>query len=185
MENNKGNTVMDRSSNTAAKGSSNPDVVLIGAGIMSATLAVILKELDPNLNIEIYEVLGSPAEESSNAWNNAGTASCARQRRSLSGRPGFVAGRGAHEIALRCCCCNGAGVEGRNEAVTKLFAQKTSSLATSNQTADNPDRYRCVPGFQTAHCASSALGLGRSFCCRSSPIASARSRGSRVRGSDG
>src|ERR1700689_5572833 len=73
MENNKGNTVMDRSSNTAAKGSSNPDVVLIGAGIISAPLAVILKELDPNLNIEIYEVLGSPAEESSNAWNNAGT----------------------------------------------------------------------------------------------------------------
>ncbi len=36
MENNKGNTVMDRSSNTAAKGSSNPDVVLIGAGIMRA-----------------------------------------------------------------------------------------------------------------------------------------------------
>src|ERR1700729_335615 len=73
MENSKGNTVMDRSSNTAAKDSSNPDVILIGAGIMSATLAVVLKELDPNLNIEIYEVLGSPAEESSNAWNNAGT----------------------------------------------------------------------------------------------------------------
>jgi malate dehydrogenase (quinone) len=30
-----------------------PDVVLVGAGIMSATLAVILKELDPSLNIEI------------------------------------------------------------------------------------------------------------------------------------
>src|SRR6202041_2960826 len=73
MENSKGNTVMDRSSNTAAKGSSNPDVVLIGARIMSPSLAVILKELDPNLNIEIYEVLGSPAEESTNAWNNAGT----------------------------------------------------------------------------------------------------------------
>src|ERR1700733_10345060 len=73
VENNKGNTVMDRPSNTAATGSSNPDVVLIGAGIMSATLAVILKELDPNLKIEIYEVLGSAAEESSNAWNNAGT----------------------------------------------------------------------------------------------------------------
>src|SRR6202046_2147883 len=73
MENNKGNTVMDRSSNTAAKGSSNPDVVLIGAGIMSATLAVILKELDPDLKIEIYEVLGSEAQESSNAWNNART----------------------------------------------------------------------------------------------------------------
>ena len=52
---------------------SNPDVVLIGAGIMSATLAVILKELDPKLKIEIYEVLGSEAQESSNAWNNAGT----------------------------------------------------------------------------------------------------------------
>src|ERR1700675_483600 len=50
-----------------------PDVVLIGAGIMSATLAVILKELDPGLKIEIYEVLGSEAQESSNAWNNAGT----------------------------------------------------------------------------------------------------------------
>ncbi len=50
-----------------------PDVVLVGAGIMSATLAVILKELDPGLKIEIYEVLGSEAQESSNAWNNAGT----------------------------------------------------------------------------------------------------------------
>jgi malate dehydrogenase (quinone) len=50
-----------------------PDVVLVGAGIMSATLAVILKELDPRLKIEIYEVLGSEAQESSNAWNNAGT----------------------------------------------------------------------------------------------------------------
>jgi malate dehydrogenase (quinone) len=50
-----------------------PDVVLVGAGIMSATLAVILKELDPSLKIEIYEALGSEAQESSNAWNNAGT----------------------------------------------------------------------------------------------------------------
>lgn len=52
---------------------SQSDVVLVGAGIMSATLAVILKELDPSLKIAIYEVLGSPAQESSNAWNNAGT----------------------------------------------------------------------------------------------------------------
>src|SRR6266478_982001 len=50
-----------------------PDVLLVGAGIMSATLAVILKELDPSLKIELYEVLGSEAQESSNAWNNAGT----------------------------------------------------------------------------------------------------------------
>jgi malate dehydrogenase (quinone) len=50
-----------------------PDVILVGAGIMSATLAVILKELDPSLKVEMYEVLGSEAQESSNAWNNAGT----------------------------------------------------------------------------------------------------------------
>lgn len=50
-----------------------PDVLLVGAGIMSATLAVFLKELDPSLKIAIYEILGSEAQESSNAWNNAGT----------------------------------------------------------------------------------------------------------------
>src|ERR1700733_10680782 len=49
------------------------DVVLIGAGIMSATLAVLLKELSPNLKIQIFEKLDKPALESSNAWNNAGT----------------------------------------------------------------------------------------------------------------
>lgn len=49
------------------------EVVLIGAGIMSATLAVMLHELDPSLQIKIYEVLDQPAQESSNAWNNAGT----------------------------------------------------------------------------------------------------------------
>src|SRR5215469_6721140 len=50
-----------------------PDVVLVGAGIMSATIAVLLKELDPSLKVEVHEVLGSAAQESSNAWNNAGT----------------------------------------------------------------------------------------------------------------
>lgn len=49
------------------------DVLLVGAGIMSATLAVLLKELDPSLKMEVHEVLGSEAQESSNAWNNAGT----------------------------------------------------------------------------------------------------------------
>src|ERR1700759_4546315 len=52
---------------------SHPGIALVGAGIMSATLAVLLKELDPSLNITIYEVLENPAQESSNAWNNAGT----------------------------------------------------------------------------------------------------------------
>ena len=58
---------------TPGSSTNHPDIVLIGAGIMSATLAVILKELDPSLTIELYEVLGSEAQESSNAWNNAGT----------------------------------------------------------------------------------------------------------------
>src|ERR1700751_1069939 len=64
---------MTRSANTATTKPSNPDIVLIGAGIMSATFAVMLKELDPRLKVEIHEVLGSEAQESSNAWNNAGT----------------------------------------------------------------------------------------------------------------
>ena len=49
------------------------DVILIGAGIMSATLGLILKELQPDLKIEIYERLDMAAAESSDAWNNAGT----------------------------------------------------------------------------------------------------------------
>lgn len=49
------------------------DVVLIGAGIMSATLGLMLKELDSSLSIEIIERLDSAAKESSDAWNNAGT----------------------------------------------------------------------------------------------------------------
>jgi malate dehydrogenase (quinone) len=64
---------MANQSKTAVSSPSKPDVALIGAGIMSATLAVILKELDPKLKIEIFEVLDRPAQESSNAWNNAGT----------------------------------------------------------------------------------------------------------------
>lgn len=49
------------------------DVVLIGAGIMSATLGVILKQLQPDIKIEIYERMDFAAAESSDAWNNAGT----------------------------------------------------------------------------------------------------------------
>ena len=49
------------------------NVVLIGAGIMSATLGVILKQLQPNITIEIFERLDVAAAESSDAWNNAGT----------------------------------------------------------------------------------------------------------------
>ena len=49
------------------------DVVLIGAGIMSATLGTLINELNPEINIEIVERLDVVAAESSDAWNNAGT----------------------------------------------------------------------------------------------------------------
>lgn len=53
--------------------SENPDVILIGAGVMSATLGTFLKLLSPKLKIEVYERLEGVALESSNPWNNAGT----------------------------------------------------------------------------------------------------------------
>lgn len=49
------------------------DVVLVGGGIMSATLGVLLKELEPSWEITLIERLDSVAQESSNPWNNAGT----------------------------------------------------------------------------------------------------------------
>lgn len=52
---------------------SNSNIVLIGAGIMSATLGILIKKLQPNATIQIYERLDVIAGESSDAWNNAGT----------------------------------------------------------------------------------------------------------------
>ena len=49
------------------------DVALIGGGIMSATLGALLKELQPDWDVQIFERLGDVALESSNPWNNAGT----------------------------------------------------------------------------------------------------------------
>jgi len=49
------------------------DVVLIGGGIMSATLGTLLSELQPDWKIVVYERLHDVGLESSNAWNNAGT----------------------------------------------------------------------------------------------------------------
>ena len=49
------------------------DVILIGAGVMSATLGSLLKELVPEWEITVFEKLANAGEESSNEWNNAGT----------------------------------------------------------------------------------------------------------------
>lgn len=51
----------------------NPDVILIGSGVMSANLAALLKCLEPKLSIQVYEVTEELAQESSHGWNNAGT----------------------------------------------------------------------------------------------------------------
>lgn len=51
----------------------NADVVLIGAGIMSATFGTLLKNLEPSLRLVMLETLGDCGQESSQAWNNAGT----------------------------------------------------------------------------------------------------------------
>ena len=49
------------------------DVVLVGAGIMSATLGAILRQVQPDWSITVFERLDAVAAESSDPWNNAGT----------------------------------------------------------------------------------------------------------------
>ncbi|WP_120006033.1 malate:quinone oxidoreductase [Nesterenkonia muleiensis] len=49
------------------------DVILIGGGIMSTTLGAILKELQPEWRIALFEKLDGAGQESSDPWNNAGT----------------------------------------------------------------------------------------------------------------
>ena len=50
-----------------------PDVVLVGSGIMSSTLAVMLKRLEPRLELQMVEVASELSREASDGWNNAGT----------------------------------------------------------------------------------------------------------------
>ncbi|HVQ50854.1 MAG TPA: malate dehydrogenase (quinone) [Mycobacterium sp.] len=49
------------------------DVVLVGAGIMSATLGALLRLVEPNWTITLIERLDGAGAESSGTWNNAGT----------------------------------------------------------------------------------------------------------------
>ena len=49
------------------------DVLLIGGGIMSATLGTYIQELEPGWSMTMVERLDGVAQESSNGWNNAGT----------------------------------------------------------------------------------------------------------------
>ncbi|WP_221799327.1 malate dehydrogenase (quinone) [Oceanobacter mangrovi] len=49
------------------------DVLLIGGGVMSATLGTLLNKLDPSLKLTMVERLDHVAHESTDGWNNAGT----------------------------------------------------------------------------------------------------------------
>lgn len=51
----------------------NTDVLLVGAGVMSATLGSLISSIEPNWSISVYERLDGAAQESSGPWNNAGT----------------------------------------------------------------------------------------------------------------
>ena len=53
--------------------SANPDVVLVGGGIMSATLAALLSVVAPQWSVTVFESGDEVAGESSGPWNNAGT----------------------------------------------------------------------------------------------------------------
>ncbi|MFC6153571.1 malate:quinone oxidoreductase [Nocardioides yefusunii] len=63
--------------NTAGHGDTNGsgsyDAILVGGGIMSATLATLLHQVEPTWRIAVVERLGELAQESSGPWNNAGT----------------------------------------------------------------------------------------------------------------
>jgi len=49
------------------------DAVLVGAGIMSSTLALLISEVLPDIRFLIIEKLNAPGSESTGAFNNAGT----------------------------------------------------------------------------------------------------------------
>jgi len=66
-------SAMAKDTTTTAQERKDVDVLLIGAGVMSATLGAWLQDLEPDWSIEMVERLDSVAEESSNGWNNAGT----------------------------------------------------------------------------------------------------------------
>ncbi len=66
-------TVKERTSVSVADITARTDVVLVGAGIMSATLAALLRLLEPDWSITVIERLDAVAAESSSPWNNAGT----------------------------------------------------------------------------------------------------------------
>ncbi|CAK9886985.1 MAG: Malate:quinone oxidoreductase [Candidatus Erwinia impunctatus] len=76
MPNPTSDTATDHAANHTQKPTDSPaevDVLLIGGGMMSATLGTYLQQLEPTWKICMAERLDEVAQESSNGWNNAGT----------------------------------------------------------------------------------------------------------------
>jgi malate dehydrogenase (quinone) len=107
------------------------DVVLIGAGIMSATLGALLRKLEPGLRLHIYERLDSAAAESSDAWNNAGT-----------GHSGFC------ELNYTPAAADGSVDVSKARAIAEQFAlslQFWAALIDSGELGDPGTFLRTVP----------------------------------------
>ena len=86
-----------------------PDVVLIGAGVMSATTGVLLKELEPSLSIVMFETLEDCGQESSDAWNNAGTGHAANCEMNYTPqRPGGTVDISKHLKSTSSSICRGS-----------------------------------------------------------------------------
>lgn len=77
------------------------DVVLIGGGIMSATLGAMMSRVEPDASIVLLERLDEIAGESSAAWNNAGTGHSGYAE--LNYMPDPTDGATAQDIARRFC----------------------------------------------------------------------------------
>eukprot|EP00440_Ansanella_granifera_P037345 gb/GFBE01040518.1/.p1 GENE.gb/GFBE01040518.1/~~gb/GFBE01040518.1/.p1 ORF type:complete len:563 (+),score=195.61 gb/GFBE01040518.1/:1-1689(+) len=120
------------------------EVVLIGAGIMSATVGLMIKELEPEWKMLMFERLAAPGLESSNGFNNAGT-----------GHAGFMEPNYTKEVLNP----DGSLKTVTTEKVTHVCEQFLSSrqyweYLTRKSLLPNPDTWI----HQTNHI---ALGVGK------------------------
>lgn len=105
------------------------DVVLVGAGVMCATLGTLLRKLDPGLTIQIFERLDRAAAESSDAWNNAGT-----------GHAGFC------ELNYTPAAADGTVDVSKAKRIAEQFELSRQFWASLVRSGDlNPDFIRQVP----------------------------------------
>jgi malate dehydrogenase (quinone) len=130
------------------------DVILIGGGIMSATLGVLLKRLWPEATIDVFERLDRVAAESSDAWNNAGT-----------GHSAFC------ELNYTPAAADGSVDVGKAVAIAGQFGESLAfwrALVADGVLPQTPSFIRRVPhlSFVTGSATSRTCGLGSPGCGR-------------------